>query len=176
MTDQPSATDQPNATDQPSARPLAVIDLDGVVADVRHRLRHVRDRPKDWDAFFAAAPDDPVLVEGRAVVERLAQDHDLLYLTGRPDRYRDDTLAWLRRHDLPVATVRMRPEGDRRPARQVKLAVLRQVARDRDVAVLVDDDPAVCEAAERAGFTVFRATWMTEEPTLFEAQESDGET
>lgn len=162
--------------DREGTRPLAVIDLDGVVADVRHRLRHVQNRPKDWDAFFAAAPRDPVLVEGRAVVDRLAQDHDLLYLTGRPDRYRDDTLHWLQQHGLPVATVRMRPEGDRRPARQLKLAVLREVAHDREVAVLVDDDPAVCDAAERAGFTVFRATWMSEQPTLFEAQESDGET
>jgi hypothetical protein len=157
-------------------RPLAVVDLDGVVADVRHRLHHLERQPKDWEAFFTAAPLDPVLPEGRAVVDRLALDHDLLYLTGRPERCRADTLDWLRRHDLPLAEVRMRRQGDRRPARQVKVAALRELARERTVAVLVDDDPAVADAAEGAGFTVFRATWMSEQPTLFEAQESEGET
>ena len=48
-------------------RPLAVFDIDGVLADVRHRLRHVEQRPKDWDAFFAAEPDDPTLVAGIAM-------------------------------------------------------------------------------------------------------------
>ncbi len=38
---------------------VAVFDIDGVLADVRHRLHHVAARPKDWDAFFGAAPQDP---------------------------------------------------------------------------------------------------------------------
>ena len=36
---------------------VAVLDIDGVLADVSHRLGHVQRRPKDWDAFFAAAPE-----------------------------------------------------------------------------------------------------------------------
>src|SRR4051812_41343002 len=76
-------------------RPIAVIDLDGVVADVRHRLHHLDLRPRDWAAFFGGIPDDPVLPEGLAVVERLADDHELVYLTGRPERTRADTEAWL---------------------------------------------------------------------------------
>ena len=36
-------------------RPLAIVDIDGVVADVRHRLHHLDRRPKNWSAFFAAA-------------------------------------------------------------------------------------------------------------------------
>ena len=42
-------------------RPLAVFDLDGTLADTRHRLHHLERRPADWDAFFAAARDDPPL-------------------------------------------------------------------------------------------------------------------
>lgn len=156
------------------ARGLAAVDLDGVLADVRHRLHHVRSRPKDWSAFFAAAADDLVLEDGRVVADRLALDHDLLYLSGRPERCRVDTEDWLRRHGLPPAPVWLRPEGDHRPARQLKVDLLRRLQRDQPVAVLVDDDPAVCAAAEQAGFTVFRATWMTEQPTLYEAQETDG--
>jgi hypothetical protein len=164
----------PATTDQ--ARPLAVLDIDGVLADVRHRLHHLRRRPKDWDAFFAAAPDDPPLAEGLAVVSHLAAAHDLLYLSGRPARCRADTLTWLRAYGLPDAPLHLRDEHDRRPARLLKVDLLRRLSRDRTVAVLVDDDPAVCAAAERAGFTVFRATWMDEQPALYEAQERDGAT
>jgi hypothetical protein len=157
-------------------RPVAVVDLDGVLADVRHRLRFVRREPKDWDRFFAAAPLDEVLPEGRAVAERLAEDHDVVYLSGRPERCRDDTLAWLRDHALPGGDVLLRPEGDRRPARTFKLDRLRDLAAHRRIAVVVDDDPAVCEAARRRGHPVLEATWMGEQPTLFEAQEGEGRT
>ena len=58
-------------------------------------------------------------------------------------------------------------------ARLLKVDLLRRLSRDRTVAVLVDDDPAVCTAAERAGFTVFRATWMDEQPALYRLLMSD---
>lgn len=157
-------------------RMVAVIDLDGVVADVRHRLKYVETRPKDWRRFFGAAPKDPLLEEGRRVVEALAEVHDVVYLSGRPEYCRDDTQAWLDKHELPPGPVRLRPWGDHRPAREFKVEVLRELSRDREIAVLVDDDPLVCDAARAAGFDVLPATWMGDAPTLLEAQEVDGET
>jgi hypothetical protein len=158
-------------------RPVAVIDLDGVVADVRHRLEHLRDGRRDWTAFFAGIPADPVLAEGRAVVERLAPDHDIVYLTGRPERTRADTERWLDRHRLPRGELIMRRERDRRPARVTKPELLdRLVAAGRVVAVVVDDDEQVCEVLERRGWPVLRADWMTDDPALEQAQEEQGST
>ena len=157
-------------------RPLAVIDLDGVVADVRHRLHHVSGKRRDWDAFFDGISDDPVLPEGRAVVDRLAADHEIVYLTGRPARTRDATDEWLARHGLPHGQVIMRPECDRRPARLLKPRLLRSLAVGRQIAVVVDDDAEVCVALERSGWPVLRADWMGEAPPLRRAQESDGAT
>lgn len=158
------------------ARLVAVIDLDGVLADVRHRVHHVETQPKDWGAFFSAAPDDPVLEEGRTVVEALAEVHDLVYLSGRPERCRHDTERWLRTHGLPAAPVLLRPHHDRRPARFFKVESLDELSRERSVAVLVDDDPLVLEVARAAGYDVLPATWMDDLPALREAQEVDGET
>jgi uncharacterized HAD superfamily protein len=156
--------------------PLAVVDIDGVLADVRHRLHHVQRSPKDWDAFFSAAVDDTVLDEGRAVADRLAEDHELVYLSGRPERCRDDTVTWLEANELPSGRLFLRPEGDRRPARAFKLDRLADLVNTRDVAVFVDDDPAVCEAARKRGFVVFEATWMEQQASLYDAQERDGRT
>lgn len=156
--------------------PYAVVDLDGVLADVSARLHHIRGRRKNWDAFFAGIPDDPPHPEGVAVARRLAADHEVVYLSGRPERTRADTEAWLTRNGAPQGRVVLRHDGDRRPARIVKLAVLRRLAGERPVAVLVDDDPAVCRAARDAGFGVFEAKWSRTQPTLFDAQERLGET
>ena len=160
-----------------SERPYAVIDLDGVVADVRHRLHFLDSSPKDWDGFFAGIPDDPVLAEGRAVLEQLVGDHEIVYLTGRPEATRAETEAWLTRHRLPQAMLIMRRPRDRRPARITKPALLRDLTTDgRQVAVVVDDDPQVCAALERAGWPVLRADWMTPSDALEEAQEDAGRT
>ena len=160
-----------------TSRPFAIVDLDGVLADVRHRLRFIDGGRKDWDRFFAGIPEDPVLAEGRAVVERLAPDHDIVYLTGRPERTRGDTDAWLTRHRLPHGELVMRRDGDRRPARVTKPALLRRLASDdRQVAVVVDDDPRVCAALRRAGWPVLEAQWMTRLETLEHAQEDLGAT
>jgi hypothetical protein len=89
-----------------------------------------------------------------------AEDCDVVYLTGRPERCRADTLAWLDRHGLPPGPLSMRRSRDFRPSRVAKLEQLRRLARRRTVAVAVDDDAQVCDAYERAGFRVLRAAWM----------------
>ncbi|MFI0235970.1 hypothetical protein [Streptomyces sp. NPDC016845] len=158
------------------ARPLAVFDLDGTLADTAHRQRFLERRPREWDAFFAAAPADPPLARGVAMVLDSARECEIVYLTGRPERCRADTEAWLAAQGLPAATLRMRRDDDRRPARRTKLDVLRRLARGRTVRMLVDDDELVCDDAERAGFTVVRARWASTSAALRDAQEREGRT
>ncbi|MGK5534244.1 hypothetical protein [Streptomyces sp. URMC 129] len=157
-------------------RTVAVFDLDGTLADVRHRLRFLRRRPADWNAFFAAAPEDPPLAEGVALALAHAGSEDIAYVTGRPERCRRDTETWLAHHGLPSGPLLMRAERDRRPARVAKPELLALLARDRTVTVVVDDDRRVCDAYENAGFRVVRATWMPAPTLLEQAQEDQGRT
>ncbi|MDX3522065.1 hypothetical protein [Streptomyces scabiei] len=157
-------------------RPLAVFDLDNTLADTAHRQRFLERKPRDWNAFFAAAPQDPPLAEGVALARESARECEVLYLTGRPERCRRDTVDWLAAHGLPEGRIRMRRDNDRRPARRTKLEILRDLARTREIRVLVDDDELVCEDAERAGFTVVRARWAAASAALKEAQEGEGRT
>lgn len=159
-----------------SKRPLAVFDLDNTLADTAHRQRFLERKPRDWDAFFAAAPQDPPLAEGIALARQSAEDCEVVYLTGRPQRCRRDTLDWLAAQGLPEGRVYMRRDDDRRPARRTKLETLRRLARTREIRVLVDDDELVCEDAERAGFTVVRARWTAQSAALKVAQEREGRT
>jgi hypothetical protein len=156
--------------------PLAVVDIDGVVADVRHRLHHVETRPKDWPAFFAAAHDDPPLAEGVERVLALLDDHDVVYVTGRPEHLRSVTEDWLDRHGIGGRRLVMRRYRDFRPARATKAEEIRKLARGRTVAVVIDDDPDVCDALRAAGWPVEQAEWVPHSKVLRAAQERDGRT
>lgn len=160
-------------------RGIAVFDVDGVLADVRHRLHHLERRPKRWDAFFAAMDDDTPLAEGVALAQRYADEgHGIAYLTGRNEAYRDLTVAWLRRHGLPDGRLVMRREDDRRPARVFKPQALSRLAREGEIVTVVDDDRAVVAVLRDEGWPVVLADWMhadeTEQGSLFDAQEVEG--
>jgi hypothetical protein len=157
-------------------RAIAVVDNDGVLADDRHRLNHLDKRPKDWKSFFRDAKDDPPLGQGVATVRALAEVYEVVYLSGRPEWLRHDTETWFDEHQLPAGELHLRPGNDFRPARDFKVTMLRRLARRAPVAVLVDDDPAVLDAARRAGFDVLPATWMGAAPALHAAQEDEGRT
>lgn len=181
MTDLPGpdgfpTVDDPEDGDLPG---IAVFDIDGVLADVRHRLRFVERTPKDWESFFAAMDDDGPLAHGIDLARaRAAAGERIVYLTGRNESYRAITLAWLRRHDLPEGLLVMRRVSDRRPARQFKPQALRDIARDGRIVTVIDDDDAVVAVLRRDGWPVLHAGWMhadtAQQESLFDAQEVEG--
>ena len=158
------------------SRSLAVFDVDGVLADVTHRLHHLEARPQRWERFFQAADRDPLLAEGAGRLRAALAEHDVVYLTGRPERTRRLTEQWLARHNLPTGPLIMRADDDHRPARWMKREVLRRLAATRDVISMLDDDPAVVAVLEADGWPVELATWLPHSSTLHTAQERDGRT
>jgi len=107
---------------------LYVFDIDGTIADLTHRLHHIKDAPKDWNAFFEGCKDDePIHAVLRLAKELVNSPHiDVEFWTGRPERCRVDTMAWLKRHGIFVtpAELRMRKDGDFRPDYEVKAEYL----------------------------------------------------
>ncbi|WP_405983740.1 hypothetical protein [Streptomyces sp. NBC_00872] len=159
-----------------SSRPLAVFDLDGTLAETGHRQHFLERAPRDWTGFFAAAGQDTPLPEGVRLALKAAEEYEVMYLTGRPERCRADTVAWLTEHALPEGRIWMRRDDDRRPARTTKLEILRRLSGNREIRMLVDDDELVCAAAERAGFRVVRADWASTSQALTDAQGREGRT
>jgi hypothetical protein len=154
---------------------IAVFDIDGVVADVRHRLHFLEKRPKDWPAFFAGAADDPCLEQGINRVLAAVADYEVVWLTGRPNSLRAVTRRWLAEHGLPGTELIMRSQRDFRPAPVLKMAELNKL-RARQVELFVDDDAKVIAAAAEAGFPAVLADWMTASSVLSEAQDEAGRT
>lgn len=167
-----------------------MLDIDGVLADVRHRLHHLERKPKDWAGFFAAMSKDTLLAEGYTLAHTFwSEGHRIVYVTGRPAEYRDVTLAWLRANDLPTGEVIMRRRGDQRPAAVVKTELVRELQKSDTIVAIVDDDPAVVAALRSHALPVRLATWHdlpahgadpaadeTAHQLLLDAQEEDGAT
>jgi hypothetical protein len=140
-------------------RPLAIVDIDGVVADVRHRLHHLEGRPKAWKAFFAAASRDTVHPEGAAIVERLAADHEIVFVSGRPAHLRRLTTTWLEANGMGGHALVLRRGSDFRPAAVAKRELVDELAQERTIGIVVDDDPRVVDALAAAGYPTFLADW-----------------
>jgi hypothetical protein len=135
---------------------IAVVDIDGVLADASHRQHFLDGRPRDWDAFFASVGDDTVIQAGCDRVAELAREHRVVLLSGRPERTRADTLAWLDRHGLAADTVVLRPDTDRRPAAIFKAEAIVAIGSPAEVAVVVDDDETVTARLDASGYRTER--------------------
>lgn len=131
---------------------IAVVDIDGVLADAAHRQHHLDARPRDWDAFFAGVGGDAPIAEGVTLVRELAGDHEVVLLSGRPESTREETLAWLKRNGVPFSRLLLRREHDHRPAPAMKASVLARLGPPGRIAVVVDDDDAVIERLAAMGY------------------------
>lgn len=51
---------------------FVIVDIDGTVADLRHRLHFIQGEKKDWDAFYSHAGEDSPIESVINVINSLA--------------------------------------------------------------------------------------------------------
>ena len=133
-----------------------IVDIDGTIADVRHRLHHIQSPgKKDWPAFFAEMDHDEPIVNMIEYVQKLASDHSILIVSGRPARYRAQTERWLKKYTIPYERLFLRRNGDHRPDYEAKAEVLKEIPA-RQIALAIDDRPPVCDRWEKNGIRCMR--------------------
>ncbi len=121
-----------------------ICDIDGTLADTGHRIHHVTGGNRNWDAFFAAMGDDPVVEPIRRLIHACRKDFALLLCSGRPENYRQVTICWLNQHGIAYDELYMRPEGDMRPDHVVKAQLLVGMRKDGfDPILAIDDRPSI---------------------------------
>lgn len=152
------STPTPHPPEPQDERPIAVLDIDGVVADVRHRLHWIATEPR-WQEFFDAAEDDTLLQEGAQLAHALAADHTIVWMTGRPERLRAITTRWLTANELPEGQLRMHSGNHETLTRALKLQWCQELAESRKLALVVDDDPVIVRTLRDHGMPVRQATW-----------------
>ncbi len=140
---------------------MIVFDIDGVLADPRHRLHYIQSASggPDWEAFYAASGEDTPIDAGLKLLSALqSRGGRVILLTGRSENWRDLTADWLQRHTLFYqqggAHIIMRQEGDRRPDYEYKLSALRSLEGwGHEIALVVDDSIRVIDHLVAHGYT-----------------------
>ena len=73
-------------------------DIDGTIANNDHR-QHFLEGKKDWDGFFLELINyEPIFPIINKVIEEYKAGKDIVFLTGRPEKYRYSTSLWLKEY------------------------------------------------------------------------------
>lgn len=135
---------------------IYIFDIDGVLADLEHRLHFKEDG--DYDKFYS---EEEMLKDGRnrggiwLARHAFNDSESVFYSTGRPEKTRMTTLKWLHRAEAPMFTLYMRLNGDFRPSWQVKIGHIESILKDEiynpelNEVYFVDDDPKNVENVEK---------------------------
>jgi phosphoglycolate phosphatase-like HAD superfamily hydrolase len=129
-----------------------VFDLDGVLSDAASRQHYLESGRRDWDAFFEACGQDPLIEEVAVLLGLLDPGISIILLTARPLRVQPQTLAWLARYQLRWDLLIMRDFGDHASAARFKQWTVRQL-RDYgfDLQLAFEDDRRNLEAFRHEG-------------------------
>lgn len=137
----------------------AIVDIDGTLADCRHRLHHVLPGGKrDWNAFFAAMDEDAVIEPVAEIVRQIAERSNVVLCSGRPENYRSVTEDWLDRNAIPYDALYMRPADDTRPDHIVKAQILDGIKSDGyEPFIVIDDRQSVVDMWRESGLVCLQA-------------------
>lgn len=125
-----------------------LVDIDGTIADNAHRQWVLEDKTRptvNWELFFQLMGDDKPFPHMLQLLTDLTRTKSsavrIVYVTGRPERWRNLTTRWLVLHRFPYPhSMYMRPDGDHRPDHVVKLELLEQIRKDGIIPVMSFDD------------------------------------
>lgn len=141
--------------------PFIVVDLDGTLTDMGHRVRHVTGGKRDFEAFYAGMADDGINWWCKVLVESLIKAGIIVVLlSARPKKYESVTKMWLADHGLILdgeyGIIRLRLLGreDGTPDYQLKREWFNRYPDHRaSIVFAVDDRPRVVRMWREEGVT-----------------------
>jgi len=139
---------------------VALIDIDGTIADITHRLHFVKPgkgHKKDWKGFFESMDEDEVREDVKKDVMKLFNEgKTIIFMSGRPEKYREFTQRWLARNFLNIYyTIIMRKSTDKRHDDETKRDLFNEYFPDKSVIhVVFDDRPRVLRVWRELGLNV----------------------
>lgn len=116
---------------------MFIFDIDGVLADVTHLLplisQDLSKEKRDYDQYYQRI-GEALPIEGGKILGQGLIMHKVVFITGRRESSRCDTVDWLHRHFKPMqrhdCLLYMRPDGDERPAHEVKRDLFAQMQNE----------------------------------------------
>lgn len=138
--------------------PAIIIDLDGTLCNVDHRLHLIRCENPDWDKFNSECVNDTVNLWCKDLMDKHKSGCCVIILTGRSVKEYDNTVGWLVKNNINYQLLTMRPVNNYQRGSELKKAILNTNAHLKyyDVRFAVDDNEDICKMWESLGIKALR--------------------
>jgi uncharacterized HAD superfamily protein len=123
---------------------VCIFDIDGTLANCDHRLHYVKNKPKNWDAFYSECMDDHIIWPVAEMLELFRKNHLIYIVTGRPERNRDLTELWLNNNKIYFDKLIMRGDRDFRKSPDYKSSVCDTIEAEGNKIFLAVEDREDC--------------------------------
>lgn len=135
-----------------------MVDLDGTLCNLNHRLHFVKEGKKDWGKFFKACGEDSVYEDVRSLIEaEFEAGTEIVLCSGRPEEYREQTELWLSKNEIPYTSLKMRPKINFKSDDITKAMLFRyEIKPFYDVKYVVDDRNSVVNKWRSMGLSCFQ--------------------
>jgi len=133
-----------------------IFDLDGTLANIKHRRHLVENGKEEWDEFFKQCvydtPNQDVVNISR--IFALNKKMNIFILSGRSEIVYHDTMAWLGKHGVKFSILEMRKDGNKESDMTLKKKMIEQhnLTPDNTLCVFEDRDRLV-KMWRELGFT-----------------------
>ena len=133
---------------------IIACDIDGTLFNNEHRAEFIpqdKSHADNWRRFNELhIYDEPIQYRIKFLrLLAMMPGVRIVYITGRSDEFRDETIARLNLVQAPNGNLYMRQSDDHRKAADVKVDIIRR-AIGHDGFALIDDDASVCNAVAKA--------------------------
>lgn len=119
---------------------IVLCDIDGTVANNDHR-QHFLEGKKDWDGFFSELVNDlPIQIIIDKVTQEQTNGKRVVFITGRPERYRYSTTLWLKEYFDFEFQLLMRKDNDQRHKIQIKKEIFENNFNVNDIYCVFEND------------------------------------
>lgn len=138
----------------PEKSDAVMIDIDGTLANLDHRLHHVKgEGKKDWGAFFRECGKDLVYPDTKRIMDlEFEAGTSVVLCSGRPSDYREQTEKWLTRNEINYMSLKMRPHNNFKQDSVTKVMLYRyEIKPFYNILYILDDRSQVVEAWRKIG-------------------------
>lgn len=133
---------------------IVLCDIDGTIANNNHR-QHFLQNKKDWEGFFSELiNDEPIFPIIEKIQEHQLQGKEIVFLTGRPERYSYSTNLWLKEYFSFNYNMIMRKDNDKRNKVAVKRDLFELHFTKEDIFCVYDNDYDLLKMWKEIGLVV----------------------